>query len=51
MSLLEKAVYGLINAKRTVKSPIFVKEFEKENQQLRDLIELSNKVSSDGNNK
>ncbi|MGH4139478.1 NERD domain-containing protein [Clostridium sp.] len=47
MSLLEKAVLGLINAKRTVKSPIFVKEFEKENQQLKDLIEISSKVSSD----
>ena len=47
MSLIEKAIIGLINGKRTVTSPIFMKEFEKENQQLKDLIELSNKVNSD----
>ncbi|HEY8889666.1 MAG TPA: NERD domain-containing protein [Clostridium sp.] len=47
MSLLEKAAFRLINGKRTVTAPIFIKEFEKENQQLKDLIDLSNRVSSD----
>lgn len=46
MSLIEKAIIGLLNGKRTVTSPIFMKEFDKENQQLKDLIELSNKVNS-----
>jgi hypothetical protein len=46
MSLVDKAIFRLVNGKRTVTSPIFVKKFEKENQQLKDLIELSNKVNS-----
>jgi hypothetical protein len=46
MSLLEKAAFRLINGKSTITSPIFVKEFEKENQQLKDLIGLSNKVNN-----
>ena len=46
MSLLEKAAFRLINGKRKVTNPIFQKKFEKENQQLKDLIELSNKVYS-----
>lgn len=46
MSLIEKALYTMINGKRTVTHPIFIKEFERENQQLKDLIELSSKVTS-----
>ena len=46
MSLLEKAAFRLINGKSTVKAPIFIKKFEKENQQLKDLMEISNKVDS-----
>lgn len=46
MSFLEKAVYSVINGKRTITSPIFVKDFERNNQQLLDLIELSKKVTS-----
>jgi hypothetical protein len=44
MSILEKAAYALINGKRTIDRPIFIKEFENENEQLLDLIELSSKV-------
>lgn len=46
MSLLEKAMYRLLNGKKEITEPIFLKEFEKENKQLRDLIELSKKVTS-----
>lgn len=46
MSLIEKALFGLINGEKIIKSPIFKKEFKKENQQLKDLIELSSKVHS-----
>lgn len=47
MSLFDEAIYSLINkGKRTVTSPIFVKKFEVENQQLTNLIELSQKVLS-----
>lgn len=47
MTLIDKAIYALINGKRTINEPIFMKEFKKENQQLIDLIELSEKVVSD----
>lgn len=47
MALIDKAIYALINGKKTINEPIFMKEFEKENQQLIDLIELSKKVVSD----
>jgi len=46
MSLIDKAIFKLVNGKRTVTSPIFVKKYERENQQLKELIELSNKVCS-----
>lgn len=46
MSIIEKAVYRLANGKRTITNTVFIKEFEKENQQLKDLIELSSKVFS-----
>lgn len=47
MALIDKAIYALINGKKTITEPIFMKEFKKENQQLIDLIELSKKVVSD----
>lgn len=47
MSLIEKALDAMIFGKKTITSPIFLKDFEKENQQLKDLIELSKKVPAD----
>ncbi len=47
MTLIDKAIYALINGKKTINEPIFMKEFKKENQQVIDLIELSKKVVSD----
>jgi len=46
MSLLDR----LINGKRTITEPTFLKEFE-ENQELNALKDLSNKVKSDKKNK
>jgi len=46
MSLFEKAVYLMINGKKTIEKPIFIKDFSYENDQLKELIELSNKVVS-----
>lgn len=47
MSLVDKALYAMINGKKTITEPTFIKDFEKENQQLLDLIELSKKTTSD----
>ncbi|NFJ59599.1 NERD domain-containing protein [Clostridium botulinum] len=47
VSLLEKGLYRVFNGKRTINSTIFLKEFEKENTQLKELIELSKKVSGE----
>ncbi|MGN2370167.1 hypothetical protein ACTFJW_08900 [Clostridium cagae] len=47
MSLLEKGLYRMFNGKRTINSTIFLKEFEEENTQLKELIELSKKVSGE----
>lgn len=47
MALIDKAIYAIINGKTKITEPIFLKEFERESQQLRDLIELSNTVTSD----
>ena len=46
MSFLENAISAIIKGKKTVTRPIFIKEFTQDNEQLKDLIELSNKVSS-----
>ena len=46
MSLIDKALDKLIHGKRTITSPIFIKDFVKENQQLKDLIELAYTVNS-----
>lgn len=46
MSFLENAFSAIINSKKTVTKPIFIKEFDKDNEQLKDLIELSSKVIS-----
>ena len=46
MSLLDKAFYSLLNGKKTITSPIFIKEFTKESQQLKDLMNLANKITS-----
>lgn len=40
VSLLEKGLYRMFNGKRTINSTIFLKEFEEENTQLKELIEL-----------
>ena len=45
MSLLDKAFYSLLNGKKTITSPIFMKEFSKENQQLTDLEDLTKKIT------
>lgn len=50
MEILDQAIDRLINGKRTIKGPIFIKDFSKENKQLADLIELSSKVK-DGKKK
>jgi hypothetical protein len=47
LALIDKAIYALINGKKTINEPIFIKEFEKENLQLKNLIELSEKVVSE----
>lgn len=47
MSLLDNALYAIMNGKKTITETVFLKDFEKESQQLKDLIELSNKVTSD----
>jgi len=44
MSFLENAISAIINSKKTVTKPIFIKEFNKDSEQLKDLIELSSKV-------
>ena len=46
MSLIENAIYGLLNGKKTIIKPIFIKDFEKENQLLTDLQTLSARVTS-----
>ncbi|MBU3200956.1 NERD domain-containing protein [Clostridium estertheticum] len=46
MSFLENAISAIIKGKKTVTRPIFIKEFTQDNEQLKDLIELSNKVGS-----
>lgn len=50
MSFFNRAFDILLAGERTLKSPIFLKDFTKENKQLNDLRELSNKVK-DGNKK
>ncbi|NFN94679.1 aldolase [Clostridium botulinum] len=47
VSLLEKGLYRMFNGKRTINSTIFLKEFEEENTQLKELIEVSKKVSGE----
>lgn len=46
MNLVEKLIYRAINGKVTIDKPIFIKDFEKDNGQLKDLIRLSSKVAS-----
>jgi len=45
MSFFEKAV-DLFAGERKIKSPIFVKDFDQNNQQLEDLIQLSERVKT-----
>ncbi|HHW57324.1 Nuclease-related domain-containing protein [Thermoanaerobacter thermohydrosulfuricus] len=40
MSFIDEAIYTLFNGKRTITEPIFVKDFDMNNQQLNDLIKL-----------
>ncbi|MFD3157930.1 NERD domain-containing protein [Haloimpatiens sp. FM7330] len=44
MSFIGKALSNMINGKRTITKPTFLKEFTKENNQLNDLLKLSKKV-------
>lgn len=46
MPIVEDVIYTLINGKRTITKPIFIKDFTKENQQLNALVELSKKVKT-----
>jgi len=46
MSFLENVISAIIKGKKTVTKPIVIKEFTQDNEQLKDLIELSNKVVS-----
>lgn len=46
MSFLENALSTLINGKKTVTKPIFIKEFNRDNEQLKDLMVLSSGVIS-----
>ena len=46
MSFLENALSAIINGKSTVNKPIFIKDFNQENEQLKDLMELSKKIIS-----
>ena len=45
-SWLDKAVDFIYKEERTIKSPRFIKEFSKENQQISDLEELSKKLKN-----
>lgn len=47
MALIDKAIYALVNGKKTITEPLFDKEFDRENQQMKDLLDLSPKVKSD----
>lgn len=46
MSLIDRAFYRLLNGKKEITSPIFIKDFTRENQQLLELTQLSNTVIS-----
>lgn len=46
MSLIDRAFYRLLNGKKEITRPVFIKDFTKENLQLIELTKLSNKVIS-----
>ena len=46
MNIIKNALYSIIGGKRTIKEPIFTKDFQKYNRQLNDLIDLSKQVNS-----
>lgn len=46
MNLIEKALYRAINGKIIIDKPLFLKEFTKDNENLRGLVELFNKVQN-----
>lgn len=50
MSFFNRTVDLLLSGRRTIKDPIFLKDFTKDNKQLNDLLELSNKLK-DGDKK
>lgn len=45
MSIIDNAIYAMLNGKRTITKPIFIKDFDVDNKQLSDLIEISKNVS------
>lgn len=47
MSIIDNAIYTMLNGKRTITKPIFIKDFNADNKQLNDLIEISKNVSPD----
>jgi hypothetical protein len=46
VSLLDKAVDYIAGEKRMISSPIFIKDFNKQNKQILDLEALSKKLKS-----
>lgn len=46
MGSLDKILYSLVNGKTTLTSPVFVKDYEKENEQTRYLEDLYSRVQS-----
>lgn len=47
MGLVDKMIDKVIDSMRNIKEPVFLKEFENENPQIKDLMELSQQVSED----
>lgn len=46
MNFIKKIIHKILNGKNKITKPIFLKEFEKDSDELKELIELSNKVTS-----
>lgn len=46
VSLIDRAFYRLLNGKKEITSPVFMKDFNKENQQLIDLTQISHTIIS-----
>lgn len=46
MNFIKKIIYKILNGKNKITKPVFLKEFEKDNAALKELTELSNKITS-----